>query len=253
MRRVVYFVSGVSRSSTPFSHSFRTPYAKTGLVSEHAANAVLTSTGSFVPVSLTPNARCHASWPSRMIAIDTAGIFVSGSHCGIPASQAATSDSRNASFGVLGGRVEHAEKKSAPTPSAARPPSKRNSRRCTRRYYTAPPIVAAGRHGASTRTLMAARPESCDNGIGRQRHQHAGLHLDRHPLQLPKLVLRAPDLAPQPDGHSSGTSAGLYAISQIPAQHHMSCGTIAAILRSTTGEGRHDRPARLQITMRTIS
>ena len=71
-----------------------------------------------------------------MIAIDTAGIFVSGSHCGIPASQAATSDSRNASFGVFGGREEHAERKSAPTPSAARPPSKRNSRRCTRRYYT---------------------------------------------------------------------------------------------------------------------
>ena len=37
IRLDVYFVNGVSRFITPFSHSFATAYAKTGFVLEHAA------------------------------------------------------------------------------------------------------------------------------------------------------------------------------------------------------------------------
>lgn len=81
---LVYRVSGVSRSSRPRSTSFITPKAKTGLVLEHAANTESPSTGAFIPVSLTPNARRQARRPSRTMAIEAAGNFASWSHFGIP-------------------------------------------------------------------------------------------------------------------------------------------------------------------------
>src|SRR4030095_13356235 len=106
-----------------------------GLVSEHAANTESLSTSSFVPLSLTPNARRQRSLQLRMIAIDTAGILNSSSQCGIPTSHPATSDSRKASLGT-----EQPERYSAERPSPARQLSIRNSRRCTWSSLSEAPI-----------------------------------------------------------------------------------------------------------------
>lgn len=68
---------------------------------EHAANTESPSTGSFVPVSLTPNARRQARRPSRTMAIEAAGSFASWSHFGIPAVHPSISESREGSLAPI--------------------------------------------------------------------------------------------------------------------------------------------------------
>jgi hypothetical protein len=85
---------------------------------------VSVAAGSLVPVSLTPNAFRHASFPPWTIAIDALGIFVSWSHCVSPFSQPAISASRKASLdrSLREEPNPNSESDASETPAAARPP-----------------------------------------------------------------------------------------------------------------------------------